>query len=504
METKLFKAAGVLLFICLFLFVTGKLFFKEQTDDLINRLFFGDKAQNEISDQLVIGFSAEPTSLDPLSREVQNRDVLLQIYESLVKTDADLKIEPALAISYGAVDDLTWEFKLRPNVLFHDGSQMTADDAISSVNDANLPSVDKIEKIDAEKIRIATKKVDPLFLQEIAAVLIYPARAKEVIETKPIGTGPYQFESLKDDEIALRKWSDYWGDAPQFAKVVLKFLAGRGDRKKALSLNSVDLLTDVPPELLSEFYYENFEPVTHPTIEADFLLFGFRGPFRDKNLRKAALTAFDASEVARMAFGFAKPVNQFAGKGIYGYSPAVSQTEADPAAAAELVKKINKGIPIKISIDMPEGMRALAEFIGQKLKRVGFDPEISLNPPEKLEEKIFKGEADLYFFGWRYELGDVSSFLNEAVHSKEKGYGKFNNTGFRNSNVDHLIEESNSILSPLERLEKLRKAMEIITMDDPIGIPLFIPEALYAKHKDLKWESRIDGYVMAGEVESDQ
>src|SRR5512138_1039888 len=95
--------------------------------------------------EVSIGLQAAITSIDPHYHNLSpNNSLLLHIFEPLVKRDANQKLVPGLATSWRAVDDLTWEFKLRKNVKFHDGTPFTAEDVVFTLkrvpNVPNSPS----------------------------------------------------------------------------------------------------------------------------------------------------------------------------------------------------------------------------------------------------------------------------------------------------------------------------------------------------------------------------
>ena len=84
--------------------------------------------------------SGDVSSMDPYARQ---ETFLLtfnsNIYEPLIRRDKDLKLEPALATKWGQTDPTTWFFDIRPGVKFHDGTPLTADDIVFSLNRANGP-----------------------------------------------------------------------------------------------------------------------------------------------------------------------------------------------------------------------------------------------------------------------------------------------------------------------------------------------------------------------------
>ncbi len=508
---KIIKIISRILFLLVFalilLFVSGKLFFEQKFDVFLSDLkdkYFVSVVQEEHA--LTIGLSSEFISFDPLQNEVSVRERLAQIYEGLVLTDPFLEIEPGLAISFGALDDLTWEFRLRKNVYFHDNTLLTVDDVIFSLEEAwknprsglssDLASLKKIEKIDTERFLIRTSTPDPLLMQKLALVYIFPEHAAETILKKPIGTGPYQYLS----NTGLKRFENYWGKKPQASKVTLLSFPSREQRKSLAVTGEVDILANFPPEDFQDFPKSApLALITAQTLESNFLLFNFKGIFADKNLRSAVSLALSREEIVKLAFGFASPATQFVGKGIFGYDSRIGLPEVRLDEAKRLVK--NSGYSgRKISLDLPAGFQAISDFLVERLQRIGLKAEARFHDPAALEKIILDGKSDLFFFGWRSTLGDASGFFNAVLHSKSGEYGTFNGISYKNPEVDKLIEESERTLKPLDRLAKLRQVMNLVVEKDIVGIPLFTPEALYAKKKGISWNPRIDGYILASEV----
>ena len=118
-----------LYFFALFL-VVGKLFFETQFDAgtyTLKKFLLGTEENIET---LRIGLPDQATTLNPFANDSAVRARLLNVYEGLTRIDRDLKLEPALAISYGALDNVMWEFRLRPEIYFHDGGRVTIEDVI--------------------------------------------------------------------------------------------------------------------------------------------------------------------------------------------------------------------------------------------------------------------------------------------------------------------------------------------------------------------------------------
>lgn len=502
------KPGKTLLFALYFLLLAGictRLFFEKQFNAAFSSLKFWGK---ETSQTLTVGFAEQFLSLDPLANDTGSRARLLHFYEGLVKVTPDLQIEPALAVSYGSLDDLTWEFRLRPNVYFHNGKQMVAEDVIASLNDAkNNPksgvkdlasTIKSVKKIDDGVIQIITNSTDPLLLQKLSAVLIYPKERGE--ESFAIGTGPYKLEGNNTGVLLLKRFDKYWGDVPRFESVTLKTIGAKDQKSAVLKNGEVDILANLPADIASNFAFKNFDLKTLPSLEVNFLMFNFDGIFKEKALRQAVALGLRTDQLSKLAQGFAARANQFAGNGIFGYDPSIKSKEANVVEAKNIVMAANNNQRVSCTLDLPSGLELFGESVKEQLGKIGIDVKVKFLSSAELGKKIVGRESEFFFFGWKFDLGDALDFLTAVVHSQSGSFGQFNGGNYKNQEVDLLIEQAGSMLKSQERLLKMREVMKKITDEDIIGIPLFSPEVLYGVSKDIKWTPRVDGYVLAQEV----
>jgi len=135
--------------------------------------------------EVSIGLQAAITSMDPHYHNLSpNNSMMLHVFEPLIKRDANQKLVPGLAASWKAVDDLTWEFKLRKNVRFHDGSPLTADDVVFTLkrvpNVPNSPSsfatftkpIVDVKVVDPHTLVFKTATPHVLLPSDLASVMI--------------------------------------------------------------------------------------------------------------------------------------------------------------------------------------------------------------------------------------------------------------------------------------------------------------------------------------------
>ena len=223
---------------------------------------------------LTIGRATEQNALDPLFSDLGN-DVSTaeNMFDSLIRFDAKLQVEPALAVSWKLIDPLTWEIKLREGVKFHDGTAFTAADVAFSLKRArNVPnspgplssfvrSVKETEILDPQTIRVRTDAPVPLLMDMIGRIPIIPAALGPQVTTDDfnagramIGTGAYRFKSyLPGDKLVMEANPDAWEHKPEFGTVTLKFLANPAARSAALLSGAVDAIEQIPPSDIGVF-----------------------------------------------------------------------------------------------------------------------------------------------------------------------------------------------------------------------------------------------------------
>src|SRR4051812_17030704 len=193
--------------------------------------------------EVAIGLQAAITSIDPHFHNLSpNNSLLLHIFEPLIKRDPNGKLVPGLATSWRAVDDLTWEFKLRRNVKFHDGSPFTADDVVFTLkrvpNVPNSPSsfatftkpIVDVKVVDPYTIQFRTAAPHVLLPSDLASVSIVSKPHGERATTEDynsgkaaIGTGPYKFaEYVPNSRIVMTANYGYWGGEEPWDKVTFK------------------------------------------------------------------------------------------------------------------------------------------------------------------------------------------------------------------------------------------------------------------------------------------
>ncbi|WP_051197736.1 MULTISPECIES: ABC transporter substrate-binding protein [unclassified Butyrivibrio] len=259
--------------------------------------------------QITIGIPQDIDSMDPhLAKSAGTREILFNVYEGLVKPDADGNLQPAIASDYTISDDgKTYTFTLRDGVKFHDGSTVTVEDVKYSIErnagtDGSDPlisafsNIESVETPDESTIVLTLKEANTEFLAYMI-VSIIPA-SNEDPEGNPIGTGPYKFVSRSPQEnVILTKFDDYWGDAAYIKDITLKVVANSDSIVMELEGGSLDMYARVTSAQVSQLSdkFDVYEG-TMNLVQALYLN-NAKEPFNNVQVRQALCYAIDPQTI---------------------------------------------------------------------------------------------------------------------------------------------------------------------------------------------------------------
>ncbi|MGB3721064.1 MAG: ABC transporter substrate-binding protein [Hyphomicrobiaceae bacterium] len=495
--------------------------------------------------QIRIGLSAEPTAMDPHFHNLTpNNGALSHIFERLVETDPKNRLIPGLAESWRTIDDNTWEFKLRKNVKWHDGTPFTADDVIFTFERApNVPNSPAsfasavkgktIKKIDDHTIHITTPAPHPLMPNDMSSLLIISKKHGEGAKTEDynsgkatIGTGPYKFVAfVPGDRIELVRNEDYWGEKPQWEKVILKPIKSGPARVAALLAGDVDLIEDAPTADIARlkndpnvevsqtvsrrviyFHMDQFREETPYITAKDGAK--IKNPLLDRRVRLALSKAINRNAIVeRVMEGVAIPAGQLLADGFFGVSPNVKPPAYDPEGAKKLLAEAGYPNGFKMTIHGPNGRYTndvkILEAVAQMFTRIGVETTIEALPPAVYFNRASTGanglpEFSFILVGWGSDTGETSSPLKTLLgtFNKETGFGAANRGRYSNPELDKLIAQALATVDDAKRQDVLAKAVEL-AMEDVGLIPTHYQINTWASKKGLKYEARADEYTLA-------
>lgn len=256
------------------------------------------------ANEIVVGIAQDlENSLDPYtSVTAANREVLFNVFEGLVKPDADGNLSPAVADRWEVSDDqLTYTFHLRPGVKFHDGSEVTAMDVAWSIDKAmqsgSWEALDNIDAIDigSDYVSVVLKAADSDFLSYMT-LAITPENHADGAD--PVGTGPFKFISrAAQQNLVLERFADYWGESAKVDKVTYQIYENAEALVMALKSGAVDICAHLTATQANQLT-ESFDILegTMNLVQAVYLNHAYE-PLANETVRKALCYALDREQV---------------------------------------------------------------------------------------------------------------------------------------------------------------------------------------------------------------
>jgi peptide/nickel transport system substrate-binding protein len=480
----------VAIFILAILSVSGWLTYEK----FFNQFSFFQK------DVVEIVFAENIIDYSPYSFVESNKQRLKLIYEPLVKLDETLQIIPAIANSFGKIDDLTWEFSINPQSKFHDGTPVRSE--IIEQNFINyklvpelsslVDSIEKVTIINDLTLQITTKYPDASLLNKIAHLYIAPNIPIEDLQKQPIGTGPYKVAKIQSNKLSLLANENYYGRQPQFPKLVLTTLTDQFERNRyALKSDRVIMVYPVSKQFSTQITDSKFDFINFPTSSTNFFLFNFNRPkFQNLQIRKIFKTLISDELISGITDGLGKPTAQYVSEGVFGYNPELAISEVTDEQKNNLVRS-NNLVGFDFKIALPTGLEVFAGVLENSFNKYGILPTIEMVDPSQVLSVNTMQTYDLIFLGWKSDYGDSTSFFENLAVS---GAG-LNLTNYNDSKVNQLLQDSKTTDNQETRLSLLRQAMQIIALENPIGIPLFETETIYAINAKYEYTPRVDGFV---------
>jgi peptide/nickel transport system substrate-binding protein len=474
--------------------------------------------------------ATEPLTFDPHAAAHQPTFAAhIQVYERLVDFNSRYEIEPALAVAWKLIDATTWQFDLRPDVRFHDGTPFTSEDvvfslkrAISKTSDFKeyVPSIAAAKAVDDHTVRITTKVPDPILPPQLSQIFIMSKRwATEHDALLPAdygdktiaygerhanGTGPFKLVSFTPGAgTVLARNPDWWGLAQNphnLDRIVHTVIKDPAERLQALLSGKVDFVSDPPLANLNQIERAP-DLKLERTNELRTIFLGLdqgrrelrssnikgRNPFADRRVRQAVYQAIDEEAIRNSVMhGFAVPAGIIIQPGINGYARELdTRLPFDPDAARALLADAGYPDGFDVTLDCPSGRyindEAICRAVAAMLGEVGIRVTVAARPMREHFPRIANRETDFYMLGWGAGTFDSSDYFGYLIRSD----APYNATGYANPEVDHLIGAIGTELETYARdamIEKVWKAVR----HDIVYVPLHDQVIVWAMRDELQ------------------
>lgn len=457
-----------------------------------------------------------PTSLDcAVVQDGDTLDILQNVYEGLVGWDENNNVVGLLAESWELKEGgKVYEFKLRPNVKFHNGKPLTAEDVKWSLERACHPAVKSqtaggylgdivgvdevvagkattisgIKVVSPDRVSIEIKKPIAYFLGKFTflASAVVPKGDLPIEEIKDpkqaIGTGPFKMAQYVPQQLTvLEANADYWGGKPKLDKIERPVVIDSSTRLNKFKSGELDLLILQRQDVasikkdaeLSKMLVNRPRPATW-YVAMNQLQYE---PFKKREVRQAFAMAIDKDKIINELFeGLNPKANGIVPKGIKGSDrPDAKNLPFDPAAAKKLLA--DAGFPDgskmpPLTLTFREGYadaKLLSEAVATMLtQNLGVKVSAQAMEWRSLLDKQGRKEIPFYHLRWAADYLDPQNYLSYMLTTT----GPENKCGYSNPEYDKLCEQADSLPNMEDRLPLYAKAEDIVLQDAP-WVPIY-------------------------------
>jgi peptide/nickel transport system substrate-binding protein len=461
----------------------------------------------------------DPQTLDPHAANLlPSSRVINQIYESLVARDEKWKIIPWLASSWTvSPDGKSWRFKLRQDVIFHDGSPMTADDVVFSAERALAPTsqmkitlqgVEKAVRIDAHTVDFLMREPNPVLPQHLFQFKVMsrawavknnalqPQNYKEKEDTYAArftnGTGPFMLKSRQADvRTELVRHQRWWGVKAghwqsNIEEATMIPIRSNATRLAALISGEVDFVIDPAPQDVAKLVSDpGIKVISGPETRVHVITFDVfrdelihgseksKNPFKDVRVRQAVAHAIDMNAVVRVVMrGLARPTGIIVTPEIQGYAKDVDKRlHFDRVKARALLQQAGYPNGFEVTFDCGNNTPApeICTAVAGMLANVGIRARPNIMPTGVLFPKVEKHDTSMYLMSWGTgNTSDALYSLQLLYKTKgERGDGDFNLGRYSNPKVDQLVGQIKVESDMKKRDAMIREVFLIINAELP-------------------------------------
>ena len=493
----------------------------EETED--------DAAEGEPTgdNTLVFGTTEQPSTIDPADvYEKLASDILFNTTNRLVEFSAETnEIGPGLAESYDISEDgLTYTFNLRQGVVFQDGSEMTSEDVVWSLNRSLniahpdgasflIGSITSIEAPDDYTVVITISEPNSTFLARlnytVATVLpsdsdVYTAPDAKleapsdddagaetlleeaesyIVSDQIVGTGPYQMTDYQPGvSMTLERFEDYWGEAPAIDTVRIVFYESTTQMRNALAAGEIDMaVNDLDPTETSSLEgEEGIEILTDAGGRTSYMVVDVtQPPFDDPAVRRAVAATIDRQRIVDEAFeGQASP--------LFSMIPENFDVSADHISDIEV--ELTTDSPIEFELWYPAdrytNQAEVAEIISRSLNESGLF-NVTTNTSEWATEystHLNDGAYPIYLLGWYPDYLDPDDYIEPFYHSEKTFIGFYGS-----EEMDQLITDEQLLEAGTPERAEVFDSIQQLAADDMPFIPL------YSEGQEAYFNERVQG-----------
>jgi len=457
-------------------------------------------AQGErvIKDNINAVLKGEPSNIDPHGNlELVAFAVQTQIFDTLLRKDADGNIIPWVAKSWETIDDTTVRFFLRDDVHFHNGDKMTAEDVRFTVQRAcEKPSSasifanfdpKKTAVVDEYTIDIATKGPFASIFNYLCSTRggIVP---KGVLETvgddafgrDPVGTGAFKFQNwVTGTELTVARNDAFWGDKPASSSITFKFITETATRAIELESGAADIIFD-PASSDMKRLSENPNLTVHvgPSFSTMQMMMNLSDPtLQDIRVRQALQYALDIPGITEAVFGeYARPADGVIADTIFSYkSYGLPEYNPDKARALLAEAGYASGLTLVMALANAKETQDTAEICQNMWNAVGINIDMKITAMQEFQASCRRGQNQVMASAANYTTGDPGHALYQY---DTRGFGS-SLVSPSDSKVDGMLDEGSRTYDDQARI-KVYQELQDYLHDQVYIIPIADKMIMYA------------------------
>ncbi len=478
----------------------------------------------ETGDAFVTGSISDARTLLPmLASDSASAEICGMLFNGLVKYDKDIILTGDLAESWEIQNGgQTIIFHLRKDVRWHDGQPFTADDveftyqklidpAVPTAYGGDFERIDRLLVLDPYTVKVTYKEpFAPALSSWGMAIIPKHILEKQNLSTAefarhPIGTGPYQFGSWTTQEkIELTANPSYFEKRPYIDRYIQRVIPDDATIFLELQTQGLDSAGLTPLQFSRQtdtpVFVEHYQKYQLPSFSYIYLGYNLQSPFfNDIRVRQALNLAVDKDELIKiLRLGYGRQTTGPFIPDSWAYNADVKPAPFDPERAKALLleagwsdynsdKWLEKdGLKFEFTITTNQGNQEridAAQIIQRRLKEIGIKVRIKvLEWSVFIDQCINKKNFDAVLLGWSLPR-EPDNF--DIWHSSKTKEGEFNFIGYKNTEVDYLLEQARSTFDITKRAEYYHRIHEIIYEEQPYMF-LFVPESLSVLHKRFR------------------
>jgi peptide/nickel transport system substrate-binding protein len=460
------------------------------------------QAQTNPPQTLRIGIADDADTLDPtLSRTLVGRFVFASLCDKLVDIDAKLNIVPQLAASYSWIDSKTLEFKLRPDMKFHDLTPVDAEAVkfslerhltmAGSTRKGEIGSLDHVEVVDPLTVRLVLKAPNSPFLAQLSdrsGMIVSPKAALAAganFGQHPVCAGPFKFtERVPQDRIVVDRFAEYWDAGNVHVnRVVYQPIVDATIRLANLRAGTLEMAERIAPTDIAQvkadpkLRAEVFDGLGYQSLS--FNIGNGKQPrtamMRDAKVRQAFAAAIDRQAINDVVYnGLFTPIAQGVPPASPFYAPDIKPAGRDVALAKKLLAEAGVKTPLAVELMITNSadQRQTGEVIQSMALEAGFDVKLRATEFVTALKAQTEGDYEVFLIGWSGRAdadGNMYNFLHTGA--------SLNDAHYSSAVVDSLLEQTRAETDVAVRRGLYGKIATQLNLDLPV-MYIYSPKVL--------------------------